>query len=285
MPNPNSGFVNSDNHLQCFRFIGKIIAKANIEKILFPCRFTVPVYKYLFGKPVEFHDLIGVDDTLYRSLSWMAENDISEQMPGTSFVASLDRFGKSEDVELIPGGADIEVTEANKAEFIKLTYQYRLITSVKEQLDALKAGFHALFPSEPFHMINPSELEELISGSEILDVEDWRRNTEYFDGYNASSKQIIWFWDVLKSLDPAQLRGLLKFTTGTVSVPIEGFSGLRSSGVISKFKIKKFVGAIDRLPISHTCYNQLDLPEYQTRAILEEKLLKAISYAVGFYNP
>ena len=37
-----------------------------------------------------------------------------------------------------------------------------------------------------------------------------------------------------------------------------------------------------QLPVAHTCYNQIDLPEYSTKEMLEEKLLWAIKEAQGF---
>ncbi|GFR00555.1 putative E3 ubiquitin-protein ligase HECTD2 [Trichonephila clavata] len=39
---------------------------------------------------------------------------------------------------------------------------------------------------------------------------------------------------------------------------------------------------IIKLPISHTCFNQLVLPRYKNRDILREKLTIAISNAEGF---
>ena len=46
---------------------------------------------------------------------------------------------------------------------------------------------------------------------------------------------------------------------------------------INRFKItKNFDINYDRLPIVHTCFNQLDLLEYPNKEILKERLIKAI---------
>jgi len=37
-----------------------------------------------------------------------------------------------------------------------------------------------------------------------------------------------------------------------------------------------------RLPVSHTCFNQLVLPNYETKETLENKLKIAIENAEGF---
>lgn len=36
--------------------------------------------------------------------------------------------------------------------------------------------------------------------------------------------------------------------------------------------------AVDQLPKSHTCFNQLDLPEYPTKEIMETKLKIALNW-------
>ena len=37
-----------------------------------------------------------------------------------------------------------------------------------------------------------------------------------------------------------------------------------------------------RLPMAHTCYNVLLLPEYGNKEKLKERLMKAIDYSKGF---
>jgi len=37
-----------------------------------------------------------------------------------------------------------------------------------------------------------------------------------------------------------------------------------------------------RLPQGHTCFNQLDLPEYPTKEVLRERLMWAIQETSGF---
>jgi hypothetical protein len=44
----------------------------------------------------------------------------------------------------------------------------------------------------------------------------------------------------------------------------------------TKFSIHKAYSA-NKLPTAHTCFNQLDLPEYPSKDILIEKLMLAIT--------
>ena len=59
-------------------------------------------------------------------------------------------------------------------------------------------------------------------------------------------------------------------------VPLDGFKALHGSDGIKKFNIHKAGGSQHLLPTAHTCFNQLDLPQYSSEEILREKLLIAI---------
>ena len=55
-------------------------------------------------------------------------------------------FGKLETIALKEGGEDIEVTDANKSEYVRLITQYKMTDCIKEQLEAFQEGFHDLIP-------------------------------------------------------------------------------------------------------------------------------------------
>ena len=57
------------------------------------------------------------------------------------------------------------------------------------------------------------------------DIEDWQRNTVYRN-YAKTSKQIIWFWQALKTFDNEKKSRLLQFVTGTCRLPVGGFAEL-----------------------------------------------------------
>lgn len=51
-------------------------------------------------------------------------------------------------IELKEGGTGIPVTQENKREFVQLSAQYRLLTSIKDQIDALLGGFYEIIPKD-----------------------------------------------------------------------------------------------------------------------------------------
>ena len=51
-------------------------------------------------------------------------------------------------MELQEGGATIPVTQENKKEFVQLSANYRLYSSIKEQIEALLTGFYEIIPKD-----------------------------------------------------------------------------------------------------------------------------------------
>lgn len=75
MPNPSS-HVNS-NHLDYFKFIGRVIAKAIYDNKLLDAYFTRSFYKHILGKPVHFTDMEAEDYTFYQSMLFLLEHDLT----------------------------------------------------------------------------------------------------------------------------------------------------------------------------------------------------------------
>eukprot|EP00959_Pyramimonas_sp_CCMP1952_P413355 8661566-Pyramimonas_sp.AAC.1 len=92
----------------------------------------------------------------------------------------------------------------------------------------------------------------------------------------AASPIIQWFWEVVRGFDKEDLARFLQFCTGTTKVPLEGFKALQGISGPQRFQIHRAYGASDRLVSAHTCFNQLDLPEYTSKEQLLERLTLAI---------
>ncbi|KAG0246179.1 hypothetical protein BGX31_004144, partial [Mortierella sp. GBA43] len=272
---PNrASWVNSD-HLLFFRFIGRVIGKAIYDGRLLDAYFTRSFYKHILGRPVDYRDVEAVDPEYYKSLVWMLENDITDIVDET-FSMETDDFGTTKVVDLKPNGRNIPVTEENKQEYVKYITEQKLTLAIKDQIHAFLQGFHEIIPAHLISIFNEQELELLISGLPDVDVDEWKNNTEY-QNYSQASPQIQNFWRAVRSFDQTERAKLLQFVTGTSKVPLGGFSQLQGISGIQKFQIHKDFSSTKRLPSAHTCFNQLDLPEYETYEDLRKQLLTAIS--------
>lgn len=278
-PNPNS--VYQTEHLSYFKFVGRVVGKALLDGQLLDVHFTRSFYKHILGVKVTYHDIEAIDPDYYKNLKWMLENDISDVLDLTFSVDAdeekLILYEKTEvtDYELKPGGRNIRVTERNKHEYVDLVVEHRLTTAIRPQINAFLEGFNELIPRDLISIFNDKELELLISGLPDIDLDDLRANTEY-SGYSAASPVIQWFWEVVQGFSKEDKARLLQFVTGTSKVPLEGFSALQGISGSLKFQIHKAYGSPEHLPSAHTCFNQLDLPEYPSKQHLEERLLLAI---------
>ncbi|KAK5660958.1 hypothetical protein OQA88_12333 [Cercophora sp. LCS_1] len=279
---PNKLSAINDEHLTFFKFIGRIIGKALYEGRLLDCYFSRAVYKRILGKAVSVKDMESFDPDYYKSLVWMLENDITDIITET-FSVEDDEFGVIKVVDLIENGRNVAVTETNKHEYVRLIVEHKLLASVKEQMESFLKGFHDIIPEELIAIFNEQELELLISGLPDIDVDDWKGNTEYHN-YTAASQQIQWFWRAVRSFDKEERAKLLQFVTGTSKVPLNGFKELEGMNGISRFNIHRDYGNKERLPSSHTCFNQLDLPEYESYDILRTQLLKAITAGSDYFG-
>ena len=84
---------------------------------IFLAFFVRPFYKMLAGKKIVLSDMEMVDTEFYNSIKYILENDPEPLC--LTFTANREFVGQVEEVELKPGGADIEVTEDNKQEYIE----------------------------------------------------------------------------------------------------------------------------------------------------------------------
>nr|XP_023673063.1 E3 ubiquitin-protein ligase NEDD4-like isoform X2 [Paramormyrops kingsleyae] len=276
--NPNSGLCNED-HLSYFMFIGRVAGMAVYHGKLLDGFFIRPFYKMMLQKPITLQDMESVDSEYFNSLMWILENDPEDL--DLRFTIDEEFFGQTQQHELKPGGSDIMVTNSNKKEYIHLVIQWRFVNRVLKQMDAFKEGFYELIPQDLIRIFDENELELLMCGLGDVDVNDWRENTKYKNGYCASSPVIIWFWKTVLLMDAEKRIRLLQFVTGTSRVPMNGFAELYGSNGPQLFTIEQW-GTPDKLPRAHTCFNRLDLPPYESFEDLREKLHIVIENAQGF---
>lgn len=134
--NPHSGI--NPEHLNYFKFIGRILGLAIFHRRFLDAFFTVSFYKMILKKKITLADMESIDAEFFRSLTWMlysflsfspslpsssffplsSENDITDVLYLT-FSTEDDRFGEKIIVDLKPEGRDIAVTEENKKEYVE----------------------------------------------------------------------------------------------------------------------------------------------------------------------
>ena len=275
--NPHSGI--NPEHLNYFKFIGRVVGLAIFHRRFLDAFFIGAFYKMILRKKVVLADMEGVDAEYARNLEWTLNNDIDGILELT-FSVEDDQFGEIVTVDLKPGGRDIPVTNENKHEYVELVTEWKISRRVEEQFKNFLTGFNELIPQELVNVFDERELELLIGGISEIDVDDWKKHTDY-RGYSENDEVIQWFWKCVRSWDSEQKSRLLQFTTGTSRIPVNGFKDLQGSDGPRRFTIEK-AGEPEHLPKSHTCFNRVDLPTYKDYDSMVQKLTWAVEETVGF---
>jgi len=76
-----------------------------------------------------------------------------------------------------------------------LITEWRISKRVEEQFNAFITGFNELIPPDLVNVFDERELELLIGGIADIDVEDWKKHTDY-RGYTENDEVIANFWKV-----------------------------------------------------------------------------------------
>ena len=301
---PSSASAINHDHLSYFRFVGRVIGLAIYHSQLMGVHFTRSVYKHMLGLPISLSDLESVDPQLASSLQSVIDTEHADMLCLSFLVpsASAQYFGghgradddgegvtEADAVELVEGGADIEVDDSNKREYVARVAHHCMTAEIAPQLRQLVAGLHEVVPRAVLQLFDPSELELLISGMPEIDIDDWAAHTVLQPGgFADDSPQVVWFWRAVEAMTAEERCRLLQFCTGSSRVPLAGFAALRGAhGDVMRFTIAREAssggGAASRLPTAHTCFNQLVLPEYRSYEELAHRLGQAIAEgAEGF---
>jgi len=140
-------------------------------------------------------------------------------------------------------------------------------------------GFYEVVPEPLLSIFDFQEIELLLHGLPNIDMDDWKRETEYTGEFlgQPQHKVLGWYWEVVTSFEQEQKAKLLQFVTGTSGVPSQGFGFLQGNdGNIRKFTIHGDKN-VKVFPRAHTCFNRIDLPMYKSKAELQKYLTMAIN--------
>lgn len=176
-------------------FAGRFLAKGIMQQHSIQAPLSVPLRKQILGLPITLSDLEFVDVELYRNLRWLMENDNVENL-SLDFSVTYTFQDFSSTYELKPGGANISVTDFNKLDYLYLRLQHRMLDSIKPQLESFLRGFFEVLPSDLVSVFDYQELEMLMCGLPEIDLEDWKRHTEYLGEYfrtKAKHRVIKWY--------------------------------------------------------------------------------------------
>lgn len=133
-----------------FEFVGILIALAIYNSVILDVRFPQVLYKMLLGSKPTLQDLKELDPQLGDGLQSLLDfkGDVETTFCRT-FSLTFDVYGEKQTVLLKPGGDTINVTNANRKEYVDLYVEYHLVKSVQKQFEAFNKGFHTVCDDGP----------------------------------------------------------------------------------------------------------------------------------------
>eukprot|EP00931_Biecheleriopsis_adriatica_P056525 TRINITY_DN33492_c0_g1_i1.p1 TRINITY_DN33492_c0_g1~~TRINITY_DN33492_c0_g1_i1.p1 ORF type:complete len:754 (-),score=143.56 TRINITY_DN33492_c0_g1_i1:162-2423(-) len=276
--------LSDEKKMQLARFsgMGRFLAMAIVHRQPVPLPLSIIVCKYLLDKPVTARDVQQLDPDFYRGRVLQVQKEGGLEELNAALGEPLTFMSAATELqptphELLPGGEKKVVTETNKQEYVELLCEHYLCNGIRLELAYLLKGFWELIPQEALKMaaLKPRELAVMITGTTHVEIDEWRTHVQI---NGADSPFVTMFFEVVEELSDEEQAQLIHFVTGSSRLPVGGFSSLSSPFTVSIFADRD----VAMLPAAHTCMNAMEIPKYQTKKDLKEKLLLAINESEGF---
>lgn len=278
---------NSPERLNAFRNVGRIIGLCLLQNEMCPLFLNRHVLKYILGRKIGWHDLAFFDPVMYESLRQLVLD--SEKKDANLLFTALDmnfcvemnpELG-GETVELIPGGADIEVNAQNVHDYVRRYAEFRMTKVAEKSLKSLQQGVFDVIPAANLEGLTSEDLRLLLNGVGDINVQTLISYTSFNDESGEGNDKVQrfkrWLWSVVEKMNNQERQDLVYFWTSSPALPAseEGFQPMPS--------ITLRPADDDHLPTANTCISRLYIPLYSSKTILRTKLLLAIkTKAFGF---
>lgn len=291
-----------------FKFTGSFVAKALLDSRILDMPFSSAFYKWMLGQDLSFEDLREIAPEIGRSLVPLVSLAKKARELAAKNLSDAERRAKLSEIEkevlkcsledltldfTFPGqpawelkenGSNISVTIDNLEEYVDLVTRNFLVTGVEHALANFRKGFDGVFPMEHLEAFTVEELDALICGEKgKWDAAFLSENIRCDHGYSHTSRAVEFFLDILSEFDLEQQRKFLLFVTGSPKLPVGGFKNLTPKLTIVR-KDMQMESPDDYLPTVSSCFHYLKLPDYSSKEIMREKLLRAIELGQGSFH-
>lgn len=267
VPNPR---LNKECYTDLYKFVGILLGASIRQKFNLPFEFPQLIWKLLLQKTVTINDIELVDTNITTRLSSLAQ--CTEEQFNTKFVDTTYLLTNSagDEIELLPNGAEINLEYKDSEKYIALVTNH-LLKEHDKQCEMMRSGLDLVISTNVLSIYTSEEIELLACGQPIVDIKILQEHTEY-RGYSNKDDIIIWFWEIFEELTNKERSQFIRFVYGRSRLPA-------GNKWIYSFKLVK-AGNENFLPVSHTCFFQLDLPHYSTYEITKKNILTCINYGV-----
>ncbi|CAR30618.1 putative E3 ubiquitin-protein ligase HUL4 [Lachancea thermotolerans CBS 6340] len=270
-----------ENAEKLYYLFGIVLGLAIYNGTILDLCFPMALYKKLCGEPLNERDFLELYPTTGKNLIKMMEydGDDFEDVFCLNFEITYSNTWATRihRQELCDGGAKRHVTRENRSEYVRLWMDFHMNRAIKSSFAVFLNGFRRVVESDAFKLFTSEELEQLLCGSHDrdIDVNVLKSVAKYGASITAESRIVRWFWDTFQDFNFEQKCKLLEFVTASDRIPATGISTI-------PFKISKLGGDSEKLPLVHTCFNEICLYDYNSQPKLRHKLILAMNESEGY---
>ena len=160
----------------------------------------------------------------------------------------------------------------NVTQFIEFEIEDVVVNSIKMQAFAIACGVYDVLPYPVWHWLSLEELGDLLGGDRSVDFALLHNSTS-IHATPANAHIINWFWESVAGMTTDERADLIQFVSGSPYLPLSGIHDREWLQIVVDES-----AAADSLPRSQTCFTQLFLPVYSSRAVLNAQLSTAIAH-------
>lgn len=159
-----SEVMQDDVRLKYFRFLGRVLGKAVLDGHHVAAHLTRVLYKHILAWPITEDDIEYLDDEIAKSTQAIRDcEDVS--LLSLDFTMSFtDESGVPQTIELLAGGSKMEVTNANREEYLQLRLKQITLLRVAPFVHEMLIGMYETVPFTFLSVFDFAELELLICG-------------------------------------------------------------------------------------------------------------------------
>jgi len=173
------------------------------SSVCLPLNISNIFWRLVLRKDVTLDDIADADPVMYRSLSYIKDMKKGVDSLDLTFSAAKDEAGgsessvaKTEVVDLVEGGRDVEVTDHNKDDYIDCMVNHLTRGRLRRQAALTREGIESCVPRELLSSFSERELAFIVAGNPIFDADEWRQSCHYNNLQQSPRNEdvIEWFW-------------------------------------------------------------------------------------------
>ena len=263
----------NEKYIDFYKFIGKLFGYIISSETYVSLNLSSVVYKQILGMSLDAADIELIDVQNYKAIiKVLSSNSETQKKKLYDVINFTCQLPGGEIVELKEKGSNIYLNENNCEEFLEL-YLKTFTNQGYAQAKAIQKGLFEVIPEYMIKFLTPADLEKKICGEPFFDL-DLLRTTTVYNGYKPADITIKLFWQFLSECSLEDKCNYIKFVWGRSRLPKNSKGFGEDPHKITKSNDK------NALPISHTCFFEIELPPYENYNVLKEKLLYAMKNSV-----